>query len=61
MSFLLCFIFQTHKACLKNGGPSMGRAQGVFQQPAKSRRRACLSDSVCYGFFRRLSASLSVE
>ena len=35
MSFLLSFIFQTHTACLKNGDPSMGRTQVVFQQPAK--------------------------
>lgn len=34
MSFSLCFIFQTHTACFKNGGPSMDRTQAVFQQPA---------------------------
>jgi len=34
--FLLCFIFQTPTPCLKNGGPSVGRTQAVFQQPART-------------------------
>ncbi len=38
--FLLCFIFQAHKPCLKNGGASLHRAQAVFQQPASRRPRA---------------------
>jgi len=28
--FLLCFIFQAHKPCLKNGGASVHRTQAVF-------------------------------
>jgi membrane-associated phospholipid phosphatase len=31
---ILCSIFQTHTACLKNGGASLHRTQAAFQQPA---------------------------
>ena len=34
MWFLRCSIFQTHTACLKNGGASLHRTQAAFQQPA---------------------------
>ena len=45
------FILHTHRACLKNGGPSMGRTQVVFQQPAKGvteQRRVPGGDVECF-------------